>query len=75
MAVKATPTVSVPQPTVNMEKLENTVLQPITRRDPSLCPRIYPVCEAMVRIAILDAVYMAKSYRALANIDPKWDQV
>lgn len=75
LAVKATPTISIPQPTVNMKKLENVVLEPITRRDPSLCPRIYPVCEAMVRIAILDALYMAKGYRALANIDPKWDLV
>jgi chorismate synthase len=75
VAVKPTPTVSVPQSTVNMEKLANTVLEPITRRDPSLCPRIYPVCEAMVRIAILDAVYMAKGYRAVADIDEKWDRV
>jgi chorismate synthase len=75
VAVKPTPTVSVPQATVNMKEMENVVLEPITRRDPSLCPRIYPVCEAMVRIAILDALYMAKGYRALANIDPKWDKV
>jgi chorismate synthase len=75
VAVKPTPTVSVPQSTVNMEKLANTVLEPITRRDPSLCPRIYPVCEAMVRIAILDAIYMAKGYRAVAAIDEKWDRV
>lgn len=75
VAVKSTPTVSVPQSTVNMDKLENTVLEPITRRDPSLCPRIYPVCEAMVRIAILDAIYMARGYRAVSNIDTKWDKV
>jgi chorismate synthase len=75
VVVKATPTVSVPQPTVNMEKLENTVLEPITRRDPSLCPRIYPVCEAMVRIAILDAIYMANGYRTVSNIDKKWDNI
>jgi chorismate synthase len=75
VAVKATPTVSVPQSTVDMSKMENTVLEPITRRDPSLCPRIYPVCEAMVRIAILDALYMAKAYRGISNLDPKWDRI
>lgn len=75
VAVKPTPTISVPQATVNMDTLENVVLEPITRRDPSLCPRIYPVCEAMVRIAILDAIYMAQGYRAVANLDPKWDRV
>ena len=75
VAVKPTPTVSIPQPTVNMDKLQNEVLEPITRRDLSLCPRIYPVCEAMVRMSILDAVYMAKGYRAVSNIDGKWDRV
>jgi chorismate synthase len=75
IAVKPTPTVSVPQPTVNMDKLENVVLEPITRRDPTLLPRIYPVCEAMVRIAILDAIFMARGYRGLSNIDTKWDKV
>jgi chorismate synthase len=75
VAVKSTPTVSVPQHTVDMNKLENVVLEPITRRDPTLLPRIYPVCEAMVRIAILDAIFMAKGYRALSNIDSKWDKI
>ncbi|MDO8686517.1 MAG: chorismate synthase [Clostridiales bacterium] len=75
VAVKATPTVSIRQETVDMNLMKNVVLQPITRRDPSLCPRIYPVCEAMVRMALLDAVYMAKGYRAVAGIDPKWDSV
>jgi chorismate synthase len=75
VAVKPTPTISIPQPTVDMETLQNTVLEPITRRDPSLCPRIYPVCEAMVRIAILDAIFMARGYRAVANIDAKWDKI
>lgn len=75
VAVKATPTISIPQSTVDMSKLENTTLEPITRRDPSLCPRIYPVCEAMVRIAILDALYMAKAYRGVSNLDPKWDRI
>jgi chorismate synthase len=76
VAVKPTPTISIPQKTVNVNKLENTVCQFKTRNDPSICPRIYPVCEAMVRIAILDALYMARGYRAAAtNIDPRWDGI
>jgi chorismate synthase len=75
VAVKATPTVSVPQSTVDMSEVKNTTLEPITRRDPSLCPRIYPVCEAMVRIAILDALYMAKAYQGVSNLAPKWDRI
>ena len=59
-----------------MYKRENVEVEFNTRNDPSVCPRIYPVCEAMVRIAILDAIYIAKGYRAVSqNIDPTWDNV
>lgn len=75
VAVKPTPTISIEQPTVNVNKLENTKVSFKTRNDPSICPRIYPVCEAMVRIAILDAIYLAKGYGALTHIDPKWDKI
>jgi chorismate synthase len=75
LAVKPTPTVSVAQKAVNVEKMEVETLSPITRRDASLLPRIYPVCEAMVRIAILDAIIMAKGYRAITDIDEKWDKI
>ncbi|MCK5843564.1 MAG: chorismate synthase, partial [Victivallales bacterium] len=71
-AVKATPTVSTPQDTVNLKDMKNIVLDPITRRDPSLLPRIYPVIEAMARCVILDALYMAEGYWKVSNIDQKW---
>ena len=74
-AVKPTPTVSVPQDTVNMVKEENTVLSPITRRDPTLLPRIYPVIEAMMRCVILDAIYMAEAYWKVEGIDEKWKRL
>ncbi|NOY74934.1 MAG: chorismate synthase [Kiritimatiellaeota bacterium] len=73
--VKATPTVSVPQHTVNMKEMKDVVLEPITRRDPSLLPRIYPVIEAMARCSILDAIYMAEGYWKVSNIDEKWLKV
>ena len=75
VAVKATPTISFPQQTVDVEKGADVTLSPITRRDPSLLPRIYPVCEAMVRLAILDAIFMSRGYAALAGLDPKWDKI
>lgn len=75
LAVKPTPTVSVAQDSVNVEKQEDVKLLPITRRDATLLSRIYPVCEAMVRIAILDAILMAKGYRAITDIDVKWDNI
>lgn len=75
LAVKPTPTVSVPQRAVNMDHMTDEILEPITRRDASLLPRIYPVCEAMVRIAILDALMQFKGYHAMSEIDPKWELI
>jgi len=76
IAVKPTPTISLEQETVDVNNLKNVKVQFKTRNDPSICTRIYPVCEAMVRIALLDAIYMAKGYRAVASaIDPKWDKI
>lgn len=76
VAVKATPTIKIKQQTVNMYKKENIEVEFNTRNDPSVCPRIYPVCEAMVRMALLDALYIAKGYRAVSrNIDPRWDNL
>lgn len=74
-AVKPTPTVSVPQDTVNVKEMKNVVLSPITRRDPSLLPRIYPVIEAMTRCTLLDAIYQAEAYWKVSNIDEKWRKI
>ena len=70
--VKATPTISVPQKTVNVKEMKDVILEPITRRDPSLLPRIYPVIEAMTRCVILDAIYMAEAQWKVSGIDKKW---
>ncbi len=75
IAVKPTPTISVEQKTINLRSMKEAGVSYTTRNDPSICPRIYPVCEAMVRIAILDALFMAKGYRALSDIDSKWDNI
>ena len=74
-AVKPTPTVSVPQHTVNVKEMKDVVLSPITRRDPTLLPRIYPVIEAMTRCVLLDAIYMAEAYWKVSGIDEKWRRI
>ena len=72
IAVKPTPTVSVEQPSINMVTMTEEKLSPITRRDATICGRIYPVAEAMIAAAILDALYLARAYDALAKLDDKW---
>ena len=73
MAVKPTPTVDVIQRTVDTANGTDVKLSPITRRDASLLPRIYPVCEAMARIAIVDAMMIFNGYRSMEELDEKYD--
>ena len=72
LAVKPTPTISIQQASINMRTMKEEKLSPITRRDPTLVGRIYVVAEAMMAIAILDALYLAKAYDGLAKLDKKW---
>lgn len=72
MAVKATPTISKDQASVNMATMQAETLSAITRRDISLLPRIYPVAEAMAAIAVTDAMFMARGWYGMAGLDPKW---
>ena len=72
MAVKPTPTISKGQDTVDMMTMKEKQLAAITRRDISILPRIYPVAEAMVAIAIVDALFMARGWYGVAQLDAKW---
>ena len=71
--VKPTPTISKEQDTVDMMKMTEGKLAAITRRDITICPRIYPVAEAMVAIAITDALFMARGWYGVSKMDPKWE--
>jgi len=73
MGVKPTPTISKEQDSVDMLTMEAKKLEAITRRDITICPRIYPVAEAMVAIAITDALFMARGWYGLSKLDPKWE--
>lgn len=72
LAVKPTPTISLQQTSINMKTMKEEKLSPITRRDPTLVGRIYVVAEAMAAIALLDAMYLARAYDAMAKLDKKW---
>jgi chorismate synthase len=75
MAVKPTPTLSVEQDTVDMMTMKEKKLAAITRRDITICPRIYPVAEAMVAIAVTDALFMARGWYGVARLDAKWENL
>jgi chorismate synthase len=56
LAVKPTPTIDKPQHTIDKYTNENTQLAAITRRDPTIVARIWPVAENYTALVILDAV-------------------
>ncbi|MFH1285444.1 MAG: chorismate synthase [Candidatus Micrarchaeota archaeon] len=75
VAVKPTPTISLEQDSIDMVKMKETKLSPITRRDPTICGRIYIVVEAMIACAVLDALFMAKGYDSVCQLENKWSQI
>lgn len=72
MAVKPTPTVSVAQPSIDMEKMEEAPLGAITRRDPTLLSRIIPVAESMVAMTLVDHLMMWRGYDSLQKFEHRW---
>jgi len=73
VAVKATPTISKDQDTVDMTTMKPQKLAAITRRDITLLPRWYPVAEAMAAIAVIDGLFMTEAWYGMSKgQDPKW---
>ena len=75
IAVKPTPTISLKQDSVNMQKMEIEVLSPITRRDPTLVGRHYAVIEAMAAITIVDTLMMARGYDNVCRSENRWREL
>ncbi len=55
VAIKPTPSISLPQQTVSLTDMEETTLEIKGRHDPCIVPRAVPVIEAAAAIAIFDA--------------------
>ncbi len=67
LAVKPTPTIDKPQETIDKYTLENTDLAAITRRDPTIVARIWPVAENYASLVLLDHLMMHYGYQALKD--------
>lgn len=65
LAVKPTPTIDKPQHTIDKYTLENTDLAAITRRDPTIVGRIWPVAENYTAMVILDNLLAYLGYEQL----------
>jgi chorismate synthase len=67
IAVKPTPTIDKPQKTIDKYTLEATDLAAITRRDPTIAGRIWPVAENYTAMVILDMLFAHYGYQMLMN--------
>lgn len=67
LAVKPTPTIAKPQHTIDKYTLENKQLAAITRRDPTITARIWPVAENYTAIVLLDHLLAHFGYQQLKD--------
>ena len=65
LTVKPTPTIDKPQKTIDKYTLENKQLAAITRRDPTIVARIWPVAENYTAMVILDHLIAHYGYQTL----------
>ena len=65
LTVKPTPTIDKPQKTIDKYTLENKELAAITRRDPTIVARIWPVAENYTAMVILDNLIAHYGYQTL----------
>jgi len=75
VAVKPTPTILKDQLTVNVSTLEPVVHKFASRSDPSLVPRVYSICEAMVRIALVDSIMMSAGLKSVTDMEARWNNL
>jgi len=67
LAVKPTPTIAKDQQTIDKVSLKDARLAAVTRRDPTIVARVWPVAEAFVALVLLDQFMMHQAYRAMAG--------
>ncbi|MBP8606076.1 MAG: chorismate synthase [Phycisphaerae bacterium] len=67
LAVKPTPTIDKPQHTIDKYTLKNTQLAAITRRDPTIVGRIWPVAENYTAMVILDHLLSHLGYQQMKS--------
>jgi chorismate synthase len=68
LTVKPTPTIDKHQHTIDKYTLENKKLAAITRRDPTITARIWPVAENYTAIVILDNLMAHYGYQKIKDM-------
>lgn len=68
LAVKPTPTIAKPQRTIDKVSLEDASLAAVTRRDPTIVSRIWPVAEAFLAVILLDHLMMHMAFQKTMEV-------
>ena len=74
LAVKPTPTIDKKQQTIDKYTRENKELSAITRRDPTIVGRIWPVAENYTALVLLDHLLSHYGYQILKGIIAKGEK-
>jgi chorismate synthase len=67
LAVKPTPTIALPQVTIDKVSLTDAKLAAVTRRDPTIVSRVWPVAEAFTAMILLDHYMMHIAYQEVCK--------
>ncbi len=65
LAIKPTPTIAKDQQTIDKVSLEDATLSAVTRRDPTIVSRVWPVAEAFTAMVILDQYILNLAYQEM----------
>ena len=65
VVVKPTPTIAKDQRTIDKVSVQNAAMSAVTRRDPTIVARVWPVAEAFTAIVLLDLYMQHLGYRAM----------
>ncbi|MBN1868673.1 chorismate synthase [Candidatus Sumerlaeota bacterium] len=68
VVVKPTPTIGKAQNTIDKYTKENKVLSAVTRRDPTIVGRIWPVAESYMSLILLDHLIAHYGYQKLREV-------
>jgi chorismate synthase len=71
LTLKPTPTIAKSQQTIDKYTLKNKKLEAITRRDPTIVARIWPVAENYTALVMLDHLLAHYGYQRLLDIVAK----
>ena len=67
LAIKPTPTIAKPQKTIDKVSVKEADLAAVTRRDPTIVSRVWPVAEAYMAMVILDQYILNLAYQEMSQ--------